>query len=102
MLTYIPGLIGVWVGMDARDRGWSRVASLAWGAGILLFCLGVLPAYFLWLTRPPRPRPGQGPARTGSQVGVCRYCGQAFAGDPAYCPHCSKQLKGAGEIHGTK
>jgi hypothetical protein len=33
------------------------------------------------------------------QTTLCRYCGKYSEGDPAYCPYCDRQLKGAEEIH---
>lgn len=93
-LTVILGIIAAWVAMDAKDRGWTRIAALSWGVGILFLFLPVLAAYVIL-----RPRVKQKMKTEANPQRVCRYCDKGYPGDPSYCPHCSSQLKGADEIH---
>ena len=93
-LTVILGIIAAWVAMDAKDRGWTRIAALSWGVGILFLFLPVLAAYLIL-----RPRVKQKMKTAENAQRVCRYCDKGYPGDPSYCPHCSSQLKGADEIH---
>jgi hypothetical protein len=96
--SMLQAIIAIWVSMDARDRGWSRVHALAWGAAVLFLQLPLFVAYLILRNRVPRQ-----PAVVAAPVTRnCPYCGQLLEGTPDYCPHCSSQLKGADEIHHGK
>ena len=100
LLGGLLALVAIMIALDARERGWARGAALWWGVATFAAALPTLIFYFLLRSR------GYSGASRGTpvqvkqpEVQVCRYCQKSYVGDPAYCPHCSSQLKGAEEIH---
>ncbi len=88
-------LVGVWVYGDAVKRGWQNTRALWWGFGTFAVLIVFLPLYLYGRAF------GAGTA-TPSFSSTCRYCNQPLEGDPSYCPHCAKQLKGAEAIFSKK
>lgn len=89
-------LAGVWVYGDALKRGWETRRAMWWGFGTFACLIFVLPLYLY-----DRVFPFLSPARPRA-TSACRYCNQPIEGDPAYCPHCAKQLKGTDAIFSRK
>ena len=99
VLGAIIGMIAVAVALDARERGFSRLGALMWALAVEAAWLPVLVFYLVRRARVGiRVQPGT-QSRAATVVNTCRYCEKSYAGDPSYCPHCSRQLKGAEEIH---
>jgi apolipoprotein N-acyltransferase len=64
-----------WVFIDARSRGMSEGAAMAWAIMIFLFLIFVLPFYLvLRPARPPKQCGGCGKFGDGS-IGFCAFCG---------------------------
>ena len=91
----IAAVVAAWVVYDAMRRGKSSGNALLWGLGVVLLLIVFLPLY-LYLRSKEKPA-----IAAKTDLTLCRYCGMNTAGDPAYCPHCAKQLKGAEEIHSS-
>jgi hypothetical protein len=89
----LAGVLAAWVIADAMRRGKSSGEALLWGLGVFCLCIAFLPAYLIG-------RMGDAPnvqnAQNNRQSTLCRYCGLYNEGDPIYCAHCSRQLKGVG------
>lgn len=86
----LAAVIAVWVMIDAIRRGRSSGEALLWGLGVFCLCCAFLPAYLIG-------RAGDDPNNQNRrQTTLCRYCGLYNEGDPFYCSHCGKQLKGVG------
>ncbi|HEX8834241.1 MAG TPA: hypothetical protein VF719_08570 [Abditibacteriaceae bacterium] len=97
-----------WVAYDCGRRGRTGGETFLWSAGTFLALIIFLPVY-LWV-RTKLPAAGQNgssnrtddirnankaPIATASRASTpCKYCGVANEGDPFYCAHCSRQLKG--------
>ena len=84
----IAAMVAGWVASDARRRGGSFWAAMQWGMGVFLLLAVFLPLY-LFIRSKQRAVAGQAPT-------LCQYCGLNNAGNPFYCNHCSKQLRGVG------
>ncbi|RLE07271.1 hypothetical protein DRZ78_03250 [Candidatus Aerophobetes bacterium] len=82
----IPFLIGLWVAMDARKRGYSQWKAFGWFLGVWLLLIIFLPLYFIL-----RPKLSQ---KKGSGKGthVCPYCGKLYTGRVSFCPYCGQKL----------
>ena len=89
----LAAIVAVWVIFDAMRRKIPSSNALLWGLGVFLLLIVFLPMYLVLRSQPLK-------AQAPSTPSLCQYCGLAIEGSPAYCPHCSKQLKGAVEIHG--
>jgi hypothetical protein len=87
-----------WVVADAMRRGKSRVVAFLWGFGVLMVLIVFLPLYLFMRWDESKSSAANAASR---QQTLCPYCGMYAEGDPAYCPHCDRQLKGAEEIHST-
>jgi hypothetical protein len=87
-------MVAIWIGIDARERGWSKGWAYGWGMATLFMCLPFAIVYAFMRDRVPKPVPAAAPV-----VSACRYCGKEIIANPAFCPHCSAQLKSAEEIH---
>ena len=91
----VAAVVAGWVVADAMRRGKSNGAALLWGLGVLLLLIVFLPLYLFM-------RWGEKPGiQVNAPTTLCQYCGLSSPGDPAYCPHCDRQLKSAEEIHST-
>ena len=91
----ILGMIAVAVALDARERGFTRFGAMMWAVAIQAAALPTLIYYLVIRSR----RATRVQQQTHATVNTCRYCEKSYTGDPSYCPHCSRQLKGAEEIH---
>lgn len=88
-------ILAIWVAVDAFERGWPKATAIFWGVGVLLVCIAFFPIYIFQRSR--RAAPAARPAVL--PVAPCRYCGKDLIGSPAFCPHCSAQLKSSEDIH---
>jgi len=80
------------IGGNALRRGDRARVAFFWAAWTFLVpCL--TPFFYLhyrFTCTHSKPKP----------TAHCKYCGALIVGQPAYCPACSRQLRGSEEIHG--
>jgi hypothetical protein len=91
--------VSMWVAADAAHRGKDVRGAMLWAAGVFLLLIIVLPLYLMQRGRMQVKNTVTAPTESPGAANACRYCGAAVSGDPIYCPHCSKQLKGSDTIH---
>jgi hypothetical protein len=88
----LAALMGVWVAADARGRGLSLPASVAWGMGVFMALIVFLPLYLLLRARPraaPRASP---PIPETPSARVCGACGALYLPPARFCPWCGAPL----------
>ena len=82
----VAGLVATWVVFDSRRRGVSSFVAMNWGIGVFLLLIVFLPLYLIARSKQ---------SSVADQASTsCQYCGLNNAGNPFYCNHCSKQLRG--------
>ena len=90
----IPLLIAWWVASDAKKRGYSQAAIVAWFLGVWLVLIIFLPLYFILRPNSTILRPkstGQTNAIEGTYV--CPYCGNLYREKVPFCPYCGRRLE---------
>jgi len=84
---FIPFLIGLWVAMDARKRGYSPLKAFGWFLGVWLFLIVFLPLYLILRSR------SAGKVSPGKDTYVCPYCGRLYKGKVLFCPYCGQRIE---------
>jgi len=83
----IPLVIAIWVGIDAKKRGYSSATAFLWFLGVWLVLIVFLPLYLILRSRRSSPPLNE------RDVGVCPYCGRLFKDSPNFCPYCGERLR---------
>ncbi len=90
----IPLLIAWWVASDAKKRGYSQGAIVAWFLGVWLVLIIFLPLYFILRPKSTILRPkSMGQTRSTSGTYVCPYCGNLYQEKVPFCPYCGRRLE---------
>lgn len=90
----IPLLIAWWVASDAKKRGYSQAAIVAWFLGVWLVLIIFLPLYFIL-----RPNPTILGPKSIRQINtkrgtyVCPHCGNLYQEKVPFCPYCGRSLE---------
>ncbi len=90
----IPLLIAWWVASDAKKRGYSQAAIVAWFIGVWMVLIIFLPLYFILRPKSTilRPKPmGQISSTKGTYV--CPHCGNLYQEKVPFCPYCGRSLE---------
>lgn len=90
----IPLIVAWWVASDAKKRGYSQGAIVAWFLGVWMVLIIFLPLYFILRPNSIILRPkSTGQISSAKGTYVCPYCGNLYQEKVPFCPYCGRSLE---------